>query len=113
MTKNELLNTVRAQTDRTFLCDIVRTGLSSLPSAYVETLVYELYTQHVYDGIVYTLTNKKNPEDSIIFAGPTDVHDFFTKMNPKYTNDQLFRARNKEGRSVYGYTITTKEKETA
>lgn len=116
MTKNELLNTIRAQTDRLFLCDIIKVSLETLPSAYVETLVYDLNTKYLFEGQVYTVTNKKNPADVHIFAGAMDVHSFFRSLNPRYSNDQLFRARNVDGRTIYGYTVEYKDikrKETA
>jgi hypothetical protein len=105
MTKDQFIAAVKSQTDSGFLTAIVDAAINTLPKAYANNLIYELYATRVFQGHMYTVTHSGTGK-KFYFAGESDVHDFFRDINPKYSRDNLFRVRNKEGRTLYGYEIT-------
>lgn len=107
------MSVIKTETDKSVLTDIVIAALDAMPKPYASNLLYELYATRVYEGDVYTVTREGGVKP-FYFAGTNDVHNFFKNINAKYSKDNLFRVRNMEGRTLYGYTVsyTSKGKET-
>lgn len=109
MTKDQFISAIKSQRDTGFLTAILEAAIDTLPKGYADNFLYEMYASRIYEGQVYTLTHKDTGK-RFIFAGVQDVHTFFREINPKYCKENLFRVRNKEGRTIYDYYITYVER---
>ena len=84
MTRKELLETIKLQTDPVFLIEILKTTLSKVPKNYASTIVHKYYVDNIYTGTVYTIRHLKRDEE-YSFTSPEEIYEFLKGTMPTLT----------------------------
>lgn len=108
MTRKELLETIKLQTDPVFLIEILKTALVRVPKNYATTVVHQYYMDEIYTGTVYYIKHKKTGAE-YSFTSPEEIHEFVKDVMP-YITIGVVKMLCTKGQYSAPYYFSKKEK---
>ena len=102
MTKNDLINYVKAQKEVSFLRDISIASIGALPKVYREELLYRLELIHIHEGKFVEMEHIETGSKFYCKNAP-DCLRRVKRINPKASVRNIYNVLGGQTGSAYGF----------